>query len=240
MRTTLQIILGIAVFVILINKNTPSTYAVDNERDYNIVYNNDCLHKFSESIDDTIETYVPVENTIEEFVAKKNPTKQQESKNTTQTNYKYKISDKGKQFIIKYEKCHLISYADLGGGYTVGYGHHGKDVKANMKISQKQAEKYFNKDIQETEEYARFLIDNLPYKCKFSQGFFDGLCDLIYNAGVGAVQRSTFYKRLQNCRIVNGNINKQDYEYVLAAVLTLNAPYKGHKIRRKECHEMMK
>ncbi|MCH5167850.1 MAG: lysozyme [Erysipelotrichales bacterium] len=151
----------------------------------------------------------------------------------------YRISEEGKQFIIKYEKCHLESYKDLGGGYTIGYGHHTKEVKRGMKISQKQAEAFFDEDIKKIEKYAIMLIENLPYKYRFSQEFFDGLCDLVYNAGPGAVQRSEFYKRLKNCRVTNNKMNKEDYEYTISAVKFLNAPYKGHKIRRQECHDNM-
>lgn len=148
----------------------------------------------------------------------------------------YRISNEGKAFIKKYEKCHLEAYPDLGGGYTIGWGHHGKDVKKNMKISQKQADKYFEDDIKKTENYARLLIKNLPYKYEFSQEFFDVLCDLIYNAGIGKVKNSTFYSRLQNCRVKNGQMNRQDYDYTISSIKNFSAPYKGHKIRRNECY----
>lgn len=159
--------------------------------------------------------------------------------NTSNEHHQYNITESGKQFIIKYEKCELTAYSDLGGGYTIGYGHHGKDVKKGMRITHKQALKYFNEDIKKSEEYARYLIKQLPYTYKFSDGFFDGLVDLVYNCGVGAVQQSTFYNRLKKCRVNDNNMNINDYEYCISAVKTLNAPYKGHQIRRSECIQNM-
>lgn len=226
MRTFLQISLGISLFLIFLHKNTIQSFAEEHKIINNNTYYNDIQ---TNSDDNQNDSEGISETTYEDdfFISKE------------KIENLYKISEKGKQFIIKYEKCHLKSYPDLGGGYTIGYGHHTKDIKANMTISKNQAEKYFDKDIRETEEYARYLIKRLPYKYSFSQEFFDGLCDLIYNAGIGAVRNSIFYDRLQKCRVVNGAIHKQDYEFTIAAVKNLNAPYKGHKIRRNECYQNM-
>lgn len=213
---SLKILVGIVIFGIFVHKNTNASEGPIND------YTDEKTVYYSNDIDTiVIETKACDDNVI------------------IKEKIDYKISEEGKQFIIKYEKCHLTSYKDLGGGYTIGYGHHNKDVKPNMTISQKQADKLFEEDIIETEEYARYLINQLPYKYEFSQEFFDGLCDLIYNAGIGAVQNSIFYKRLQKCRIINGDMHIQDYEFTIAAVKNLNAPYKGHKIRRQECYKNM-
>lgn len=83
----------------------------------------------------------------------------------------YTISNRGKQFIKNHEICELTAYWDSN-GYSIGWGHHGSDVKKNMRISKAQADKYFNKDIKIIEAAANRLINNLPYKCKFSQAFF--------------------------------------------------------------------
>ena len=58
----------------------------------------------------------------------------------------YSISNNGKNFIKHQETCALTSYWDSN-GYSIGWGHHGKDVKKNMRITKAQANKYFNKDI---------------------------------------------------------------------------------------------
>ena len=98
---------------------------------------------------------------------------------------------------------------------------------------------YFNKDIKEIEAASNRLIDNLPYKYKFSQGFFDGLCSLVYNAGESGVQKSEFYQRLKRCRVKNGKINRNDLNYSIAGVKTSRISAPGHKSRRYDEHKLM-
>lgn len=148
------------------------------------------------------------------------------------------ISNNGKRFIKDQEKCVLTAYWDSN-GYSIGWGHHGPDVKKNMKITKAKANKYFNEDIKSIEAAANRLIDNLPYKYNFSQKFFDGLCSLVYNAGEGGVQRSEFYKRLKKCRVKNGKINKNDLEFSIAGVKTSRISCKGHISRRYDEHKLM-
>lgn len=150
----------------------------------------------------------------------------------------YTISNNGKQFIKNQEKCTLVAYWDAN-GYSIGWGHHGSDVKKNMKISKSQANKYFNEDIKKFEKSAIRIINSLPYKYKFSQGFFDGLCSLVYNAGEGGVMKSEFYKRLKNCRVKNGKINQDDLRFSIAGVKTSRISCKGHISRRYDEHKLM-
>lgn len=150
----------------------------------------------------------------------------------------YTISNKGKEFIKNQEKCSLTAYWDSD-SYSIGWGHHGKDVKKNMKISKAQANKYFNQDIKKIEISANRLINNLPYNYKFSQNFFDGLCSLIYNAGERGVKKSEFYKRLKNCRVRNGKINNNDLNYSIAGVKISRISCKGHVFRRYDEHKLM-
>lgn len=150
----------------------------------------------------------------------------------------YSISNHGKQFIKNQEKCSLTAYWDSD-GYSIGWGHHGKDVTKGMKISKVQAEKYFNKDIKKFEEAANRIIKSLPYNYKFSQRFFDGLCSLVYNTGEGGVYKSEFYKRLKNCRVKNGKININDLNFSIAGVKTSRIYCKGHTTRRYDEHKLM-
>jgi len=150
----------------------------------------------------------------------------------------YTISNNGKQFIKEQEKCMLTAYWDSN-GYSIGWGHHGSDVKKNMKISKSEAERLFNKDIKMIEAAANRLINKLPYKYRFSQGFFDGLCSLIYNAGEGGVQRSEFYNRLKRCRVKNGKMNQNDFNFSIAGVKTSRISCKGHISRRYDEHKLM-
>ncbi|MBR6908189.1 lysozyme [bacterium] len=150
----------------------------------------------------------------------------------------YSISNNGKQFIKDQEKCVLTAYWDSD-GYSIGYGHHSSDVTKGMTITQAQANNYFNEDIKIIEKAANRLINNLPYTYSFSQNFFDGLCSLVYNCGEGGVQNSVFYKRLKNCRVKNGKMNQDDFNYTVAGVKTSRISCKGHISRRYEEHKLM-
>ena len=152
--------------------------------------------------------------------------------------FSYSISNTGKQFIKDQEKCVLVAYWDSN-GYSIGYGHHSSDVTRGMTITQAQANKFFNEDIKEIEKAANRLIKSLPYSYNFSQNFFDGLCSLVYNCGEGGVKTSTFYKRLKNCRVRNGVMNQEDFNYTIAGVKVSKLSASGHKSRRYEEHKLM-
>ena len=152
--------------------------------------------------------------------------------------FAYTISSKGKRFIKNQETCVLTAYWDSN-GYSIGWGHHGSDVKKGMKISKAQADKFFNKDIKEIEASANRLLKSLPYKYTFSQNFFDGLCSFVYNCGESGLQKSEFYKRLKRCRMRNGVINKNDLKYSIASVKTSRISAPGHKFRRYDEHKLM-
>lgn len=150
----------------------------------------------------------------------------------------YSISKNGINHIKSHESCELTAYWDSN-GYSIGYGHHGKDVKKGMRISKYKAEQLLRKDIKIAEAAARRLISDLPYNYKFSQGFFDGLVDMIYNCGEGAVKNSEFYKRLKRCRVKNNKMNINDYNFTCVSVKNFRIPQKGHKIRRAKTYKMM-
>lgn len=102
---------------------------------------------------------------------------------------------------IKYhETCQLTAYWDSN-GYSIGWGHHSSDIKKGMKISQSKADSYLKQDIKIAEDGAKRIINSLPYKYQFTQSFFDGLVDLVYNCGEGGVKSSNFYQRLMKCRV---------------------------------------
>lgn len=152
--------------------------------------------------------------------------------------FTYTISDNGKNFIKKHETCQLVAYWDVN-GYSIGWGHHSKDVYKGMKISQIQANKYFDEDIKEVEMAANRIINSLPYKYKFSQNFFDSLCSLVYNCGEGGVKSTNFYKRLKSCRVKNGKMNMNDFNFTVAAVKTSKISVPGHKERRLNEYKLM-
>lgn len=150
----------------------------------------------------------------------------------------YTISENGMEFIKQYEKCVLTAYAD-GGGWSIGYGHHGEDVVEGMTITKEQANKFFAEDIKKVSASVKRLIEALPYEYEFSQGFIDGMFSLVYNCGEGGVKSSTFYQRLLKCRVIDGEMNDEDFKYTIAGVKESKISAPGHVKRRYDEHVMM-
>lgn len=102
-----------------------------------------------------------------------------------------KVSQKGINIIKKYEGCKLESYLCPAQVLTIGYGHTGSDVKRNMKITEQEAEKLLQKDLE------RFEIGVLKsVKVNLTQNQFDSLVSFSYNCGLGNLQSSTLLKLL--------------------------------------------
>ena len=117
----------------------------------------------------------------------------------------YSMSIKGMSHTKKFEKCKLTRYWD-GNGYTIGWGHHLLKGESYKNISRSKADELFRKDIIKTNASINRLLKKFDGKVKFSQGFINGLGDLIYNCGEGGVKNSTFYKRWSKCRVTGGNL----------------------------------
>lgn len=157
----------------------------------------------------------------------------------------YKISNKGKLHIKKYESCVLTVYniKNHNGKYerhnTIGYGHQlrpGDKYYNRKSITQKEADKLFESDINIINESINQLISELDSRFNPSQDFIDAFGSLVYNCGESGVRNSILFKRLKNCRYNNNTINKKDLEYAISSVRNMNITHKGHIDRREtEC-----
>lgn len=150
----------------------------------------------------------------------------------------YKSSNKCLEFIKSEETFSPTAYWDSN-GFSIGYGHH-SNVKKGDKITKATAIKYLKEDIKKAEKYVNYLISELPYSYKFSQGFIDGFTSFVYNVGVGNAQNSTFYKRLSKCRVRGGKMNESDFDFTLSAIKTSCVTANGHVKRRKGEYKLMK
>lgn len=95
-----------------------------------------------------------------------------------------KISAKGLQLLKLFEGCRLTAYWDVN-GYSIGYGHHAKDITKGMTIDQKAADEFLKKDV------ARFEKAVNALKYDFNQNQFDALVDFAYNCGAGNLLKLT-------------------------------------------------
>ena len=88
-------------------------------------------------------------------------------------------SNKGIEFITSFESLQLSAYKALPTEkyYTIGYGHYGEDVTADMKITINKAKELLKSDLTKFEGYVNKL--NLA----INQNQFDALVSFTYNCG---------------------------------------------------------
>ena len=103
-----------------------------------------------------------------------------------------KLSNRGKSLIKKYEGLRLTAYKCPAGVWTIGYGHTA-GVFAGQKISEKQADEFFDKDIKQFEDAVNSLV-----KVPLKQGQFDALVSFVYNVGKTAFANSTLLRMLNS------------------------------------------
>jgi len=112
-------------------------------------------------------------------------------------------SMKPSQRIISFIKKHegysqaglpyLEPYNDGFGNITIGWGHnYGKvDINSVSEISMAEAEKLFQEDLAEAVGFVRRNV-----KPKLTQGQFDAMVSITFNAGLGRLYSSDLFKRI--------------------------------------------
>ena len=107
------------------------------------------------------------------------------------------INRDGLDLIKRFEGCELESYKCPAGVLTIGYGHTGEDVHANMVIDRAKAESLLCQDLEHFEnEVSSFVSVDL------NKNQYAALVSFCYNVGQGGFGRSTLLKKL----------NRGDYE----------------------------
>lgn len=99
------------------------------------------------------------------------------------------ISDKGIALIKRFEGLRLKAYKAVTSEkyYTIGYGHYGKDVKADMVITEAQAEVYLRRDLRTAER----AVNGLSLTRLMTQGQYDALVSFTFNCGSGNLRTLT-------------------------------------------------
>lgn len=92
--------------------------------------------------------------------------------------------------IQQWEGLRLEAYQDVGGVWTIGYGHT-KTAKPGMKISKGQATALLRQDLADAEAAVSSLTT-----VELSDNQYGALVSLVYNIGAGAFQRSTLLRKL--------------------------------------------
>ena len=98
-----------------------------------------------------------------------------------------KTSIHGINLIKQFEGVRLQAYKPVPTEkyYTIGYGHYGADVSANMTITQEQAEALLVKDLEKFETAVNKYVE----RYHFTQGQFDALVSFAFNCGVGNLNK---------------------------------------------------
>lgn len=95
------------------------------------------------------------------------------------------ISSHGIALIQNYEGLRTTAYKPLKTekGWTIGYGHHGPDVKPDMVCTEQWAYEQLLRDLRQVEHQ---LISALNAdEIEVTQGQFDALCSLLFNLSGG-------------------------------------------------------
>lgn len=106
-----------------------------------------------------------------------------------------RMSAEGLALVKEFEGLRLKSYRCPAGIWTIGYGHTSSagapTVDSGLEITKEEAEAILRRDMVQYEDGVKKLV-----KVELSQGQFDALVDFAYNAGVGALAKSTLLKKV--------------------------------------------
>ena len=89
------------------------------------------------------------------------------------------------------EGCQLHAYKDSAGVLTIGWGHTGRDVMADSRWTQAQADAQLAADLQIAAEAVAGAV-----RVPLTQGQFDALTDFTFNMGAGTLRKSTLLNLL--------------------------------------------
>ena len=150
-----------------------------------------------------------------------------ETINETGSIYAKNISQRGIEFIKKYEDFSPTPYPD-GQGMSIGYGHQIRKGEILNYLTRETADKLFMEDLKQVYE----PIIHKHVKVNLTQGQYDALCSFVYNFGEPKFKQSTLLKRL----------NQKDYagasEEFERWVNFNGKPHKGLTKRRAEETQM--
>ena len=106
-----------------------------------------------------------------------------------------RMSAAGLATVKEFEGLRLKAYKCPASVWTIGYGHTSAAgapiVTPELVITKDEAEEVLARDMEQYEEGVRKYV-----KVDLTQGQFDALVDFAYNAGVGALQKSTLLKKV--------------------------------------------
>ncbi|MBD5258984.1 MAG: lysozyme [Barnesiella sp.] len=103
------------------------------------------------------------------------------------------LSQKIKSKIKTWEGCRLKAYRCPAGVLTIGYGHTGPDVTEGKIITQSEADRLFDVDIQKFAKSVAPLFAGVP----INNNQFDALVSLSYNIGSLKAKAPTLLRKVR-------------------------------------------
>lgn len=98
-------------------------------------------------------------------------------------------SDAGVALTKQFEGLRLTAYQDVGGVWTIGYGHTGPEVHAGLVWTQAQADAALLEDLASAVACVNEAVD-----ADITQNEFDAMVDFVFNDGAHAFRNSTLLK----------------------------------------------
>ena len=155
-----------------------------------------------------------------------------------------KISQVGIDLIKRFESVRLRAYKVQSSDqyYTIGFGHYGKDVKANSKITMTEAENLLRQDLKRFEDN----VNKYNHIYNFNQNEFDALVSFAYNTGSidsltgrGTRDRRTISMKMvqytkSNGAVLAGLVVRRQAEQRLFNTPTSSTTYTGKAVKLKE------
>ena len=103
----------------------------------------------------------------------------------------FTYSQNGLALTQRFEGLRLTAYQDQVGVWTIGYGHTGPEVCAELSITQEQANNLLMQDVASAVAAVNRLVT-----VAFNQNGFDALVDFAFNLGNNALSGSTLLRKL--------------------------------------------
>ena len=155
-----------------------------------------------------------------------------------------KTSQVGIDLIKRFESVRLRAYKVQSNDqyYTIGFGHYGKDVKANSKITMADAESLLRQDLKRFEDN----VNKYNHIYNFNQNEFDALVSFAYNTGSidnltgrGTRDRRTISMKMvqytkSNGVVLAGLVVRRQAEQRLFNTPTSSTTYTGKVVKLKE------
>jgi len=106
-----------------------------------------------------------------------------------------KINQEGLERLKQWEGFKGEAYKDIGGVWTIGYGHTSQAgapiVEAGMRITEPEAEALLKRDIAPVEQFVEAVV-----KVPLTEEQFSALVSFVYNIGADAFAKSNALKKL--------------------------------------------